>query len=387
MKCMGMILGPLLAVLAGTTQVWAEEPTTNPPTRAKGPTIEIAFVLDTTGSMGGLIAGAKEKIWAIANQIASGKPRPDVFMALVPYRDKGDAYVTKLYALTTNLDQVYTDLMTFEAQGGGDTPENVNQALYDAIHKIQWSSGDKVTRIIYLVGDCPPHNEYQDVPTYDKLAKAAIDKGIYINTILCGNNSDARTVWQAIARRAEGEFIQIAQDGAVRTIDTPYDAELSELNRKLISTTVVYGETSIRATQKALNDVAGAKIAKPESSEGRSLMRKSADRAAFSVKAGKAASNDLLSDMVQGKIRLEDVDEKKLPENMQKMTIDERKAFVVKQQNIREELSRQIKDVSAKRAEYLKKEMTKAGAAPSFDTKVLDSLKRQAGRNGVEYSD
>ena len=30
------------------------------------PVVEVAFVLDTTGSMGGLIEGAKRKIWSIA---------------------------------------------------------------------------------------------------------------------------------------------------------------------------------------------------------------------------------------------------------------------------------------------------------------------------------
>ena len=60
------------------------------------PMVEVAFVLDTTGSMGGLIAGAKAKIWAIANQIILGEPKPIVRMALVAYRDKGDNYVTKV---------------------------------------------------------------------------------------------------------------------------------------------------------------------------------------------------------------------------------------------------------------------------------------------------
>ena len=372
----------LAAILAGTMQIRADEL----PARKTGPRIEIAFVLDTTGSMGGLIAGAKEKIWSIANQIASGKPRPDVFMALVPYRDKGDVYVTKVYELTSNLDQVHADLMLFEAKGGGDTPENVNQALYDAIHKLQWSNDDAVVRIIYLVGDCPPHNEYQDVPTYDKLAKAAIDKGIYVNTILCGNNSKAKAIWREIARLAEGDFMQIAQDGAVREIDTPYDAELAELNRKLIGTTIVYGDVATRQSQTRLNEAAAAPVAEPGSAADRSVLRKSAARADFSVKSGKAASNDLVSDIERGRIKLDEVDEKKLPENMQEMTAAQRADFVAEKQKVRQELTKRIEVVAAKRSEHLKKEMAKTSAAPSFDGKVFDSLKRQAGRKGIDYS-
>ena len=66
--------------------------------------MEVVFCLDTTGSMGGLIEGAKEKIWSICNQIAGGKPTPDLKVGLVAYRDKGDDYVTKVYDLTDDLD-------------------------------------------------------------------------------------------------------------------------------------------------------------------------------------------------------------------------------------------------------------------------------------------
>ena len=64
---------------------------------AKKPKIEVVFCLDTTGSMGGLIEGAKQKIWAISNQIAGGKPTPELKVGLVAYRDRGDAYITKVY--------------------------------------------------------------------------------------------------------------------------------------------------------------------------------------------------------------------------------------------------------------------------------------------------
>ena len=63
------------------------------------PNVEVVFVLDTTGSMGGLIEGAKQKIGSIANQIAAGNPAPDIKMGLIAYRDKGDDYVTKVFPL------------------------------------------------------------------------------------------------------------------------------------------------------------------------------------------------------------------------------------------------------------------------------------------------
>src|SRR5436190_23534503 len=68
------------------------------------PKVEVVFCLDTTDSMGGLIEGTKQKIWAICNQIAGGKPSPDLKVGLVAYRDRGDEYVTKVFDLSEDLD-------------------------------------------------------------------------------------------------------------------------------------------------------------------------------------------------------------------------------------------------------------------------------------------
>jgi hypothetical protein len=67
------------------------------------PVVEVAFVLDTTGSMGPLIEGAKRKIWSIATAIVDANPDAEIRMGLVAYRDIGDEYVTKKFDLTTDI--------------------------------------------------------------------------------------------------------------------------------------------------------------------------------------------------------------------------------------------------------------------------------------------
>src|SRR5260370_40869978 len=71
---------------------------------ATAPRVEVAFVLDTTGSMGGLIDGAKRKIWSIARRIGEGPPRPDLRIALVAYRDLGGACGTRAPDFSGHLD-------------------------------------------------------------------------------------------------------------------------------------------------------------------------------------------------------------------------------------------------------------------------------------------
>ncbi|MCX7065260.1 MAG: VWA domain-containing protein, partial [Proteobacteria bacterium] len=89
------------------------------PVHVAKPKIDVVFVLDTTGSMSGLIAAAKEKIWSIATSMASAQPVPQIRIGLVAYRDRGDAYVTRVVDLSSDLDTMYATLMQFAADGGG----------------------------------------------------------------------------------------------------------------------------------------------------------------------------------------------------------------------------------------------------------------------------
>src|SRR6516165_2556723 len=160
----------LLATAALTPDRQTEEPAKKP----ARPDVEVVFCLDTTGSMGGLIDAAKKKIWSISNQIAAGKPTPDLKVGLVAYRDRGDAYVTKVIDLTDDLDAIHGHLMGFKAEGGGDFPESVNQALNEAVTKITWSKDKKTLKIIFLVGDAPPHMDYKDDVKYPESCQLAV---------------------------------------------------------------------------------------------------------------------------------------------------------------------------------------------------------------------
>ncbi len=383
----------------------ADRPAANeqPPAKADGddktkpvekPRVEVGFVLDTTGSMGWAIDAAKQKIWFIANQIVTGEPRPHVRIALVPYRDKGDTYVTQVHELTDNIDKAYETLMTFSAGGGGDGPENVNQGLHDAINKLQWSDDRKTLRMIYLVGDYPPHNEYKDVPTYQELAKAAIKKGIYINTILCGNNVQTRDVWKDIALKAEGKFLQMSREQVAKTqsVKTPYDEKLAKLNEAIVGTAVVYGSKKEQAEAEARNasvaklGTAGPAGAPAEAGKGTEV---AADRVAYAARSGSVASNDLISDIMTGKVKLEDVQKDKLPENMQKMSSKQQKEYVDQQIAVRKKLQAQIAELATKRAEYQKEARARRGdsADATLEAGVVESIKDKAADIGVKYED
>jgi von Willebrand factor type A domain len=176
---------------------------------AAKPTVEVAFVLDTTGSMGGLIEGAKRKIWSIATAIVDSNPDADIRMGLVAYRDIGDDYVTRAFDLTTDIQDLYANLLELKARGGGDWPESVNEALDVTVNKLHWTPSGDVKRIVFLVGDAPPHMDYAQDTKYPITLAVAKQKDIIVNAVLAGDARDTERVWRDIAQNGNGRFIPI----------------------------------------------------------------------------------------------------------------------------------------------------------------------------------
>jgi hypothetical protein len=378
-----------LALLPGLTapasaQEWSEplEPERAEPLRAREPEpahIEVAFVLDTTGSMSGLIEGAKRKIWSIANQLVSAQQRTDVRFALIGYRDRGDAYVTRVYDLTDDLDAVYARLMQFQADGGGDGPESVNQALHEAVTRLDWSSSPEVYRVIFLVGDAPPHLDYQDDVRYDRSVRLARQRDIAVNAIQCGNWEETAQIWREVASLGMGSYAAIAQDGGMALVATPLDEELARLNRELAGTVVAYGaEHERRAAEEKVGNALRAEAPA------------AADRLAYLAKSSGAVvtgAKDLVADVAAGE-PVASVRPEALPPALRALPPAEREKYVEQQVAKRRRVQARIARVTAERDAYLAKqeaEARAAGEADAFDQRVNDAIKAQAARKGISY--
>ena len=340
--------------------------------------IEVCFVLDTTGSMGGLIAGAKAKIWSMANDIISAKPTPEVRFALIAYRDRGDDYVTKITALTDDLDAVYAELNKFQAAGGGDGPESVGRALDESVKKIEWTKDKGVLKIIYLVGDAPPHF-YKDEPDWKNVCTEAVKGDLIINTVQCGGDAETTRVWKEIADRAEGVFLAIPQEGGVVAIAAPQDKELSELNTKVGKTMIGWGDSRTRSSVAAKQ--VAAETAAPAAS---------AARLSYNAKSGKTVQGEgeLLDAIAEKKVTLDKVKKDELPEELRKLSPDELKAHVEAKQKERAELQKRITELSKERDAYVgaeRKKLAKAGKGDGFDEQVSKSLRTQAKKKGISY--
>ena len=344
------------------------------------PRIEVCFVLDTTGSMGGLIEGAKQKIWSIANEMISAKPTPELKLGLIGYRDRGDEYVVKSFQLTDDIDSIYGHLRDFKAEGGGDEPESVNEALAEAIEKMPWSQDRKVLKIIFLVGDAPPHLDYADGPKYPELCRIAAKKDLIINTVQCGSIAETTPIWKEIAKSSEGSYAAIAQSGGVAVIATPMDDELARLNKKIGDTLIPYGDATLQrevAAKQAFAESAPASAAADRLSYNARTVKQFKVAANFSMRWQRTKSNSNA------------IDKKDLPKEFQKLTKQEMEARIAKTRAERDSLQKEVQALAKKREVYIQaenKRLAEAGKGDGFDEKVAETIHQQAERKGISYT-
>ena len=349
------------------------------PAPEKKPRIEVCFVLDTTGSMGGLIEGAKQKIWSIANDLMNAKPAPDLKMGLIGYRDRGDDYIVKAFDITDDIDSIYGHLKDFQAAGGGDEPESVNEALAAAVNKMPWSKDKDVLKIVFLVGDAPPHMDYKDDIKYPVTCSAAVQKDIIINTVQCGNIQSTTPIWKEIARLSEGSYAPIPQEGGVTVVETPMDAKLAELSRKMGDTLIPYGDASV---QRDVHEKQANADAAPAPAMAARLSYNS--KTAKSVQGG----GELLDEITSGSVQVNKLDKDELPPELKKMSKEELAAYIAQKQKEREELKKQINDLSKQRDDYIaaeNKRLAAAGKGDSFDAKVTEIIRAEGKKKGIEY--
>jgi hypothetical protein len=343
-----------------------------------GRAIEAVFVLDTTGSMSGLLEGAKRKIWSIADAMGGAQSGVPVRLGLVAYRDRGDEYVTRRFDLTEDLDAVFGELRSLRAEGGGDTPESVNGALHEAVTGMRWSPGQGVYRVIFLVGDAPPHLDYAQDPGFRESAALARQRDIVINTVQCGGLAETTPVWQEIARIGLGQFAAIDQDGAMLASHTPMDGELEALNRRLAETAVPYGSA---AEQGELREKLARSLEAPAEA--------AASRLAYLAKRGGRANlgrMDLVDAAAAGKVDPGALPPATLPAPLQALSADERRAWVERKAAERKDVQARIATLAAERDAYLRAEEANAraaGKADGFDAKVLDAVRTQAAAKGI----
>ena len=369
----------VLAGIPAASSADAAKPVPAPPKPKADKHIDLVICLDTSGSMRGLIESAKQKLWAVVSELATAKPRPILRVGLYHYGNDGldpkTGWVQQLCELTSDLDKVYSLLFPLRTNGGTEYVARVVKAATD---ELKWNPDKGTLRMIFVAGNEPATQD--KALSLQDICKAAITKGIIVNTIHCGPDATGRqTGWADAARWADGQYAWIDQDHGTVVIATPYDKKLADLSVEINTTYVAYGDAGKAgahlqaAMEGAASQVSSAAHAERAQAKASGLYRN--------------VGWDLLDALKEGTVDLAKLAEKDMPEEMRKMTPDQRKAYVAAKAKRREEIQKEIQDLTAKRQAHIQAETTKRGLNEkhAFDAVLRAAVRHQAEQHDFKF--
>lgn len=202
---------PYLVDLAGSATV-LDTTLAAPSHRVK---LDVAIVLDTTGSMADELDRIQATLAGVLQQVDQLGQDVDLRLGGVLYRDRGDAYLTQRMPFTADRAAFGATLMAASADGGGDTPEALGPALSETVHTLAWRDG--AAHVAFLIADAEPHRD-AGAHSYDQGAFDAVGRGIRVHTVAASGLSPAGTVvMRQVAQATRGEFIYIEYGSAAAT--------------------------------------------------------------------------------------------------------------------------------------------------------------------------
>lgn len=344
------------------------------------PKIQIAILIDTSSSMDGLINQTREQLWKIVNTFATAKrdgKRARLELALYQYGNdslKADNhYVKKMSDLTANLDKVSEQLFALRTNGG---EEYCGAVIQHAMKELEWSGNPADLKLIYIAGNEP----FDQGPIgYREVVKAAIARGIVVNTIHAGDQATGVAQhWQDAAKLADGAFLTIDQNRAIVRVDAPQDAELAKLNEALNKTYLGYGPQGGEAmARQAVQD---------KNASGMSAGSLATRAAAKASAAYNNAEWDLVDAKKEGK-KVADLPAAALPAPMQAMKPAEREAFVEEKSKERAALQAKIAKLAKDRDAFVAAETKKKASAggKAMDEAVIESARAKAEAAHYEF--
>ncbi|HEX2746733.1 MAG TPA: vWA domain-containing protein [Verrucomicrobiales bacterium] len=338
----------------------------------KTPRVQIALLLDNSGSMSGLINQARTQLWKVVNEFISAKRdgmTPEVEVALYKY----GASPELVTPLTRDLDLVSRALFALQINGG---TEYCGATIKDATEKLSWSSDKDVYRVIFIAGNEP----FTQGPVEPATAcKLAISKGIIVNTIHCGSDAEGISGgWKNGALLADGSYMIIDQNSAVAQVSAPQDTEIVKLSEKLNKTYVRYGKSAGYAAENQIAQDNNAKAAAPAAGVARALTKSCAriyDNSGW----------DLVDALDQKKVKLEEVKKEELPAELAKLSAEELKAHVEKQAAGRKAIQEKIQSLNKDREAYIATELKKKGEGQSLDVAMIKAIRSQAQKQQFSF--
>ncbi len=348
---------------------------------AERPLVQLALLLDTSGSMDGLLEQAKTQLWAIVNELATcrrdGRP-PRLQVALYEYGKQSisleENQLRQILPLTSDLDAVSQALFALRTNGG----EEYCGAVIEAAAKgLTWAEDRETLKMIVIAGNEPFTQGGVD---YRQSVPEANARGVIVNTIHCGDRQTGiNTGWADGARLGDGEYSFIDHNAELVPIAAPQDDEIIRLSAALNRTYLAFGKKAeLGLVLQAEADADAENASAPAA----------ADRAR--AKAGVLYDNamwDLVDALKEGEIDFKKIDASDLPEEMREMDEDQRIAYVQEKQEERTEVQLRIQELSKTRDAFVAAERAKGAQGETLESALLKAIRSQAERVGLVFED
>lgn len=350
-----------------------------PPPPPASSSIKMALLLDTSGSMNGLLEQAKSQLWKIVNELALATKegqQAEVEFALYQYGNDGltseSGYIENVLPLSNDLDELSEKLFALTTNGGS---EYCGYAIETASNELAWEDDLNALNLIFIAGNEPFNQGPKD---FNKTCQTAFEKGITINTIFCGDaQQGVNTQWKKGAEITEGNYMNIDMNQKTVYVETPYDDKIEILNDSLNTTYIPFGK---KGKTKKANQIVQDNNSAVYSQQNMVLRTISKSSHVYDNK-----SWDLVDASKEENFDLEKINEKTLPQEMQKMTYGQKQKHIEKMKTKREDFQKQIKELSSKRTSYIA--TTSSSQEGSLDAAMIAAIRKQAKDKGFNFTD
>lgn len=338
--------------------------------------IQVAILLDTSSSMDGLIEQAKSRLWTIVNTLTTlrydGK-KPTIEISLYEYGNDGlsvdGGFIRQVAPLTSDLDLLSEKLFALRTNGGS---EYCGQVIQTSTSELNWDKNSTSMKLIYIAGNEPFS---QGQVNYVEAISNAVKKGIYVNTIHCGDaQSGIQGMWKDGADKGKGEYFVIDHNQKVIYIPTPFDVRIDDCNSRLNNTYIYYGfEGEKMKIRQETQDVLA---------EGISMENKATRAAAKANYSYSNASWDLVDAISQNQMTIKDLDKNTLPEKYKNLTDTQLKKEIEKMTTERKNVQKEILDLTIQRDAYVQKELASMGDQSDLGQVITDAVLKLAKAKG-----
>ncbi|MBL7748274.1 MAG: VWA domain-containing protein [Chitinophagaceae bacterium] len=370
----------LVSLLSFSPAVQKSKPVAgNKPT----PKIQVAILLDVSGSMEGLIQQAKEQLWNMVTTLGKAKctdqAQPQVELALYEYgrttNDVAKGYVKQLSPFTNDLDEVSKILFGLKTDGGA---EYCGQVIFTSIDELKWETGTDHYKVIFIAGN---EDFLQGNLHYTKACNNAREKGVIVNTLYCGSyERGIAEHWNLLGECGNGSFTNIDHNAKEPDIYTPYDTTLMVLNQQLNNTYIGYGAMGIaNATRQQEQDRLNYALSKQAG------MKRAEAKAKSNVYNN--ASWDLVDAVKADTSYFRRVDRNTLPDSLKNKTAEQLRQLVLDKTAEREKIQKEIQELSANRSKYIaevKARLIKENPNATLETAVEKTIKEQVQRANMK---